>query len=313
MESLVISWNAVAPMFCVIFLGFFVRRRGMLSEDHIPPFNTVAFRFFTPCLIFYNICHSSVGSAFRPRLILFTLAALVLVFLLSFLLVCAVERRSERRGVMIQGMFRSNLILMGLPLAGALSPPGSDLGVIAIMAAIFVPLFNVLGVVVLEVFHGQGVDLPRILLGIVKNPLILGSALGLACLFSGVRLPHFLDLAAKSVTDMTTPFLLFLLGATFQLDTVRRDFRNVLLCVSARLLAIPGLCLGAAMALGFRGLDFISLICVFATPVSVSSFVMAEQMGGDGPLASSLVVYTSALSCVTLFFWTFLFHGLGVF
>ena len=47
--------------------------------------------------------------------------------------------------------------------------------------------------------------------------------------------------------------------------------------------------------------DYPALIALFATPVAVSSAVMASQMGGDGQLATQLVVWTSVASVVTMF------------
>ena len=69
----------------------------------------------------------------------------------------------------------------------------------------------------------------------------------------------------------------------------------------------------AAYVFDFRGVEFVTLIAIFAAPCAVVSFAMAQQMGGDADLAGNCVVFTSALSCFTIFCWILLFKTLGIF
>ena len=89
--------------------------------------------------------------------------------------------------------------------------------------------------------------------------------------------------------------------------------RNLVIVVIGRLIVIPALVLGTAYYMGFRGVDFVTLLCIFATPCAVASFAMAQQLGSNAELAGNSVVLTSAFSSVTLFFWVMLFQVLGVF
>ena len=77
--------------------------------------------------------------------------------------------------------------------------------------------------------------------------------------------------------------------------------------------SVPAIMLTAAAFCGFRGIEFVSLIVVFATPCAVASYAMAQQMGSDGPLAGNCVIITSALSCITIFGWIFASKMLGMF
>lgn len=311
LENIIVSWNAVAPMFCIIFLGFVVRQTGFLAQEHLPAFNSVGFRFFSPFLLFYNIYHTTLESAFRPRLILFAVCAVCIAHAVTFFIVCRIEKSPAQRGVMIQGIFRSNFVLLGMPLAASLSPD-SDIGVTALIAAVVVPLFNVLSVLTLEVFRGGKPQVGSILRGIATNPLILGSLAGLFFLLMGFTLPVFLDKAVSDLSKTATPFLLFTLGASFQFQNAKKHLRNLIVTVIGRLLVIPGMILGAAIVLGFRQIELITLVGASATPVAIASYVMAEQMGGDADLACDVVVYTSALSCLTLFLWTLLLRQSGM-
>lgn len=312
MENLMISANAVLPMCLVMALGYGTRRLGWLRREEISTINKIAFRIFLQCLLYYNIYCSDLSGSFDPLLMAFAVGGVLLTFGLALGYTLLTEKLPERRGVLIQGMFRSNYVIMGIPVATALL--GADqLGTVSILIAVIVPLFNMLAVVVLEVFRGQKPKPLHILGQIAKNPLVIGSVLGILTLVAGIRLPHILEQTIQSVSAIASPLQLFLLGAFFQFSGLKTYRRELVTVSIAKLIVSPGLFLGLGALLGFRGVAFVSLIGIFASPTAVNSFTMAQQMGGDAELAGDIVVTTSAVSILTMFLWIFLFKSLGMF
>ena len=307
-----ISANAVLPMCLVMALGYGTRRLGWIRREEISAINKIAFRIFLPCLLYYNVYCSDLSGSFDPLLMAYAVGGVLLTFGLSLGYTLLTEKLPERRGVMIQGMFRSNYVIMGIPVATALL--GADqLGTVSILIAVVVPLFNMLSVVVLEVFRGQKPKPLHILGQIAKNPLVIGSVLGILTLAAGIRLPHILEQTIQNISAIASPLQLFLLGAFFQFSGLKTYRRELVTLSAAKLIVAPGLFLGLGALLGFRGVAFVSLIGVFASPTAVNSFTMAQQMGGDAELAGDIVVTTSAVSILTMFLWIFLFKSLGVF
>ena len=312
MENLMISANAVLPMCLVMALGYGTRRLGWIRREEISAINKIAFRIFLPCLLYYNVYCSDLSGSFDPLLMAYAVGGVLLTFGLSLGYTLLTEKLPERRGVMIQGMFRSNYVIMGIPVATVLL--GADqLGTVSILIAVVVPLFNMLSVVVLEVFRGQKPKPLHILGQIAKNPLVIGSVLGILTLAAGIRLPHILEQTIQNISAIASPLQLFLLGAFFQFSGLKTYRRELVTVSAAKLIVAPGLFLGLGALLGFRGVAFVSLIGVFASPTAVNSFTMAQQMGGDAELAGDIVVTTSAVSILTMFLWIFLFKSLGVF
>ena len=312
MENLMISANAVLPMCLVMALGYGTRRLGWLRREEISTINKIAFRIFLPCLLYYNIYCSDLSGSFDPLLMTYAVGGVLLTFGLALGYTLLTEKLPERRGVLIQGMFRSNYVIMGIPVATALL--GADqLGTVSILIAIIVPLFNMLAVVVLEVFRGQKPKPLHILGQIAKNPLVIGSVLGILTLVAGIRLPHILEQTIQSVSAIASPLQLFLLGAFFQFSGLKTYRRELVTVSIAKLIVSPGLFLGLGALLGFRGVAFVSLIGIFASPTAVNSFTMAQQMGGDAELAAQQVMVTTVLSAVTMFAMIFLFKSLGMF
>ncbi len=310
LDKLILCLSAILPLLLVVAIGYAAKRAGLIREQDVPRANKWAFSVFMPLMCFYNIYSSDLSSALRPELIVFTVCAILAVYALSLLYAVRAVKRRESRSSVIQGLFRSNYVILGLPLAAGLSADG-DIAVAAVLGAVVVPIFNALAVVTLEVYNGRRPDGKKLLLSILRNPLILGSLAGIFFLAAGLRLPEILEKPVRDLGKAASPLMLFLLGAFFHFKG-RGGARSYLTAVClGRLLLIPALTLGCAAALGFRGIELISLLAVFASPTAVASFTMAEQMGADAELAGSIVVTTSFLSAFTLFGWSFLLKMLN--
>ena len=109
------------------------------------------------------------------EVMIFSALAILTWFLLLMLVVPLIEKDNAKRGVMVQAMFRSNFVLFGLPVAISLC--GEDkIGITSLLMGIIVPVYNVLAVITLEVFRGGKPSIKKIVLGILKNPLIIASS-----------------------------------------------------------------------------------------------------------------------------------------
>ena len=313
LEDFLLSANAVVPMFLLMAAGYAAREAEILERGDVFRFNRAAFRIFLPCLLFMNIYESDLHAAANPGLILFAVTGVLLVFFASCVGVKYLEPLENRKGVVAQGIFRSNFVIMGLPVAEVLTG-GKDLGSVTLLIATVVPLFNFLAVFVLETFRGGKVKPGEVLLEILKNPLVVSSLLGILFQMLSVRLPGLVETAVSNLGRIATPLQLFLLGAFFRFDGMKVRLRPVIAVTAVKLFVTPGLILPAAAVAGFRGAEFIALIGVFATPTAVNSFTLVQQMHcGDEELAGNIVVATSAVSMLSLFLWILLFRHLGMF
>jgi len=311
-NSFLLSLNAVASIFVVMAAGYGAKRLLQLEKDHIQRFNSLVFHTLLPLMLFNNIYNSDLKSGVSLRCLGLALSVLMVLFLFTWVFIKRVEPANDQRGVMIQASFRSNFLLLGMPLIQELCP-GADLATVSVMLAIVVPCFNVLAVVTLETFHQKDINPGKILLGIARNPLIVASALGILANLSGLRLPGFLANPIAQMGAAASPVALLLLGAQFEFHDVRLHRRNLAICTVLRLLVYPGTALSLAALAGLRGPEFAVLISMFATPTAVASYSMAAQMGGNPELAASVVTMTTLLSSGTMFFWIFLFKSLGMF
>ena len=152
-----------------------------------------------------------------------------------------------------------------------------------------------------------------ILKGVLKNPMILGAIAGALCLILEIHIPKPVLKPVGQIAAATTPVALIILGASFKFGSTHEHRPQLIGCILGRLIIVPAIMLSVAAALGFRGIDFVTLIAIFGTPCAVVSFAMAQQMDGDSDLAGNCVVFTSALSCLTIFCWILFFKTIGIF
>ena len=312
LQALSIAFHAIVPLFLIIAVGYTVKRLGWIGPEEVRRFNKVTFYTFMPVMLFYNIYTSDFSQAVRLPYALFVVGAALGMVAVSFAVTLLAEKMPERRGVMIQAAFRSNFVLLGLPIAAELLPD-SNLGVTALMVAIVVPIYNMMSVVVLEYFRGGKPRAGEVLLAVVKNPLILGSVAGLLVQALHITLPEVLVSFAGKMNSAATPLILLLLGASFETREIARYKKELLVCVGLRLVVFPGAILTLSMLMGLRDIEFVTLLAMTAAPTAVNSFNMAQQLGGDSQLAGSAVVVSTAASFFTLFVWITLFKQLGMF
>jgi predicted permease len=211
----------------------------------------------------------------------------------------------KKCSVMIQGVFRSNLVLFGIPIAASLYGE-ARIGIVSLLAAFIVPLFNILAVIVLEYYRGGNVNYKKVLLNIIKNPLIIASAIAFILLMLHIQIPELFLSPLSSLSKVATPLAFIVLGGTFQFRRISANLKYLIAVVLGKLIFFPLVVLTVAIALGFREEALVALIGVTASPTAVSSFTMAIEMDADGELAGQIVIFTSIISIITLFFLVYL-------
>ena len=306
------AFSVLFPLFGKLALGYGLRRIKLLNGITLREMNNAVFRVFLPALLFVNIYHTDFASIKSFTLLWYAVVALAGIVTLFMVVIPLVVQGNPQRGVLVQGITRSNFILFGIPMAAALFG-GESAGIASIMAGIVVPLLNMTSVIALEYFRGKKPDMVKMLEEIVRNPIIIGGALGFLFALTGIRIPLLLDKLLMEIASIATPLALIVLGGSVTYSTVKINMKPLVIGVVSRLIVVPMIGLGISVLLGFRGLELILLLAMFASPTAVSTYPMAQQMDGDAELAGQLVVFTTSLSLISLFFWISGMMALGLF
>ncbi|WP_290455456.1 AEC family transporter, partial [Romboutsia ilealis] len=256
-------------------------------------------------LLFYNIYKTDLHDTFNLKIIIFSVTCVIVLYLILYLIVPLIEKDNKKRGALLQGLFRSNFVIFGLPITESLF--GSEkVGVAAILIAIIVPLFNMLSVLALETFRDGKLNFKKIFIGIIKNPLIIASCLGVLTLLLKIKIPTAIEKTISDVSKIATPLSLILLGASFKFDNIKKYLKQTTIAVIGKTILIPCIILPICIMFGYRDVELSTLMIIFAAPTAISSFTMAKQMDSDSDLAGQIVVFTSAFCVITVFMWIFI-------
>ena len=328
MNNLLFTLNAILPIILPILLGYGLKRIHFFSDSFLTEANKLVFKILIPILLFSNLYLADL-SQINWVFVGYAAGAILVLFLVGMGVVLFIPNRKQK-GVVLQACFRSNYAIIGIPLATALG--GEVAGAEAsVIAAVSVPLFNILAVVALSIYDhedGQKISVKNILFKIITNPLIIGVACGLVVCgmnmginSTGANVKAFLNDYMKFIPDtitslgrVATPLALLVLGGRFEFKAVKALWRQLTVAVSMRLVIVPAIALVVAYFIGFKNsTQFAILISLFASPIAVSSAPMAAQMGQDEELAGQIVVWTSALSAFTLFIIIMICAAVGIF
>lgn len=311
-NNFIVAVEAVIPLFGLIAVGLIVKKMKLLTDLELVHINKMVFTIFFFDMMFYNIYTAKIGTMLHPQLVIFSLLMLAAIYIGSVAFVCLTEKDNRKRGAMIQAMYRSNFVFMGIPMAANICGD-ENIAVTTVLVTIIVPIYNVLAVFTLEMFRGGKFHFWTILWGVLKNPMIFGALCALVFRLLGIDIPKAVMRPIAQVNSATTPIALIVLGASFSFVTVKKSMHQLVTCVFARLIVVPAIAAFAAMQFGFRGIDFVTVLAIFAQPCAVAGYAMAQQMDSDADLARNCVVFSSALSCFTIFMWVYLFKTLEMF
>ena len=312
MDVLLLSFSCVAPFIVYLFLGYGSKKILKISPATFLDLNTIVFRIFLSLNLFFNIYCSDFDSVDFSRPILIGLICVFVFFILAIIFYGKRKIPNTDKSVMIQNSFRSNFILFGIDLTESImGRPVSALG--GIMTAIFIPLFNVFAVLVFSFYAKEKVSFMKVTVNILKNPLIIAAVLAIILNYFNVAMPDLLFDILYPLGKMATPLALFALGGRFVFATDRASRKLLLEGLLIRLVIIPLIVLLIIIPMGIRGETLALLLVLFGGPVAVTSYTMAQQMGGNEQLAAQLLVYTTVFSTFTLFIFISIFKAYGFF
>lgn len=320
MENLLFSLNAVLPLLLLITAGYIIARLNIVSRHFLGEANRFVFRVALPFMLCRNIYLTNFSDAFDPALVGFALASILLITALGALIVPLFAKNRQTIGAIIQAIYRSNYILFGLPLATNLFGTAGAAPT-SMLIAFTIPTYTLLAVIILTYYGpdyqrqsgGLMLAVKPILGDIIKNPLIVGSIIGLIINILPFTVPQFLDKTVSDIGSIATPLALIIMGSQFDFSQLQGRLKTANIVALSKLVLTPIIMVSLAILLGFRGPKLGALYILFAAPTSVTSYIMARDMKSDHILSGQLVILTTLLCGFTLFIGIYLLRTLGMF
>ncbi len=275
----------VAPVFLLAGIGFTWVKLGF--EYRIQFVTQLAMTLSVPCLIFVSLMNTQIDPAALTALSLATVAAYGAVTVVAAAIVWSM---GLNRRTYLAPLIFGNTGNLGLPLAlFAFGDAGLSYAVVVFaVMAIWSFTFGIWLVAGAGSF-GK----------VVREPLVWGTLVGALFLMQGWQTPKFLTNTLSLLGQMAIPMMLITLGVAVARLTPGGVGRAVLL--SAIKLVI---CVAIAWTAGlYFELDRTAmgvLVLQVATPVAVTSYLLAEKYGADAQSVAGLVVVSTLMSVAAL-------------
>ena len=285
------------PDFSLIVCGYLVCRYTALNRTVWEQVESLVYYFLFPVLLFHSIVKSPLDLGAASSLIsagiLLGVAGIAMAYSLPHLPWLGRHIDSREHAASAQVAFRFNSFI-ALALADRLA--GSQgLQLIAVLIGVCVPLFNVAAVWPMARHAKRG------FMGeLVRNPLILATATGLAANLLGFTLPVWLEPTVTRIGAASLALGLMAAGAGMQFGHLSQAKTLAVAVLSIRHLLMPLVALVLCKAFGLSPVQSTILLAFSALPTASSAYVLAARMGYNGGYVAGLVTLSTILGVVSL-------------
>lgn len=289
------------------------RKLGWMDEVFAAKMNKFVFLVPLPVLLFEQLATVDFSEVWDIKFILFCFVVTAISITISTLISLLWKDRSIK-GEFIQATYRSSAALLGIAFIQNIY---GTAGMAPLMIIGSVPLYNIMAVVVLSVFKPGNNSFDKALVkktlkGIATNPIIIGIVAGFVWSALKLPMPSILHKTVSSIGATATPMGLMSMGATFELRKATSKMKPTIVAVFMKLVGFCAVFLPVAAVLGFRNEELIAILVMLGSATTVSSFVMARNMGHEGTLSSGVIMMTTLLSAFTLTMWLDVLRSFGL-
>lgn len=277
--------NITAPVFLLAAVGYFWVKLGF--EYRVEFVTRMAMTLSVPCLIFAALMQIEVAPNALAALSLAALVAYCLVMVACLALVKLAKLDAQ---TFLAPLVFGNTGNLGLPLA-LFAFGETGLGYAVVIFAVMAILSFTIGIWIVA---GAG-SFKRVL----REPLVGATLLGALFLWQDWETPEFLTNTIELIGQMAIPMMLITLGvAVARLETKAMGQAVVLSLAKVVICGAAGW--GAAVWFALDPVAAGVLIVQLATPVAVTSYLLAEKYGADAQPVAGLVVASTLLSVLAL-------------
>ncbi len=285
------------PDFSLILIGYLICQFTALNRPVWQHVEALVYYVLFPVLLFHSIVKSPLDLRAASSLIgagwAMGLTGIALAYVLPYLPGFHRWIPKREHAASAQVAFRFNSFI-GLALVDRLAGPQGVL-MIAVLIGVCVPLFNVAAVWPMARHAQRG-----FLRELVRNPLIIGTASGLAANLLGFTLPALLEPTVTRIGAASLALGLMAAGAGMQLGALRLYKTLGISLLTIRHLLMPLVAFGFAHLFQLDPMQTMVLLAFSALPTASSCYVLAARMGYDGAFVAGLVTLSTVLGVFSL-------------
>ncbi|MFC8304851.1 AEC family transporter [Specibacter sp. NPDC057265] len=293
----------------VIMVGWFVGRRKLLGENAPMVLSRLSFFVASPALLVQTLAGANLASVFAGPLWVAASSALATAGILLLIARCWLKRPLAESLIAAMSSSTANAANLGIPIAAyVLGDAALIAPVLVFQLAFYTPFYLML---LDALASGRRVTVVRMVLQIITNPMIVGTALGLVLAATGWQLPRLVAEPLDLIAGAAIPAILIAfgmsLGTTKPLSAGDHRRADILLASGFKLLLHPLLAyLLGQFAFGLSGAALFAVVVAASLPTAQNVFVTAQRYQLGVAVAKDTVLITTILAIPTMFGVAFL-------
>jgi malonate transporter and related proteins len=284
------------PDFLLILLGFILVRFTHLDKNIWTSAEKLVYYLLFPALLFNAINQTRFDWGGTYTMIFVAGIAFFSAMGLSFISKWIFKPTDLSWSSGFQTAFRFNSYI-AFAAAGRLAGE-EGVALMALISGCLVPIANAAAVWSLAK-HSES----HIFKELIKNPLIIATVLGLISNVLGLRLPDYLALSLSRLGAASIALGLLSVGAGLMWVKSKKDGALVAYWTGIKLLACPAIALFFGKYFDLPQAQLNSVVLFAAMPTATSAYVLANRMGGDGPLVAICISVMTLAAALTLPMW----------
>ncbi|WP_413454815.1 AEC family transporter [Glutamicibacter sp. FR1] len=280
----------------VILVGYLVGRTGVLGDQGRHVLSRVTFFVASPALLFTTLVESDPVSVLGPLLWVAALSAALTAAIYYLATVRTLKRPASESIIAAMSASTVNSANLGLPIALYVL---GDMSYAAPIILFQLALYQPVNLAMLDATTSRHRTTPiALLLATAKNPMIIGSLLGLVVALTDVELPSMVLepinlIAGASIPAMLMAFGISLVGSK-PLEKKSGRRADVLIAAAAKLLLHPFLAwVLAYWVFGLRGELLVASVIMAGLPTAQNIFVTAMRYDHGVVVAKDTVLVTT--------------------
>jgi len=291
-----------ATLGAIIALGFLLAHFGVLGADSQELLTRLVFFVATPALLFQTLSKAPIGQIFSSGL---AIAALSFVGTAAVYTLLARTVWHRSTGDTVVGAMSSayvNAANLGLPITVYVLGTASFIAPVLLMQLVVI---TPLALAVLDTVATEGrSSVLRTLTQPLRNPITVGSFLGLLCSLAGWQVPSTIASPIALIAGMAVPGVTLAYGVSLRLGprpiAGGSGVELAVVCL-LKLLVQPVLAYAAARWLfDLDGRALLAVTVVAALPTAQNIFVYATRYDRSTTLARDSIFVTTLLSVPVL-------------
>jgi predicted permease len=280
------------PDFLLIACGFVICRYTALDRAVWDGAERLVYYLLFPVLLFNSIVRTPLTGS-TPGLALSGAAIVLTGVALAYALKLfpGVDAQAHAAGAQTAFRFNSYVALaLAERLGGA-----SGVASVAVLVSLSVPICNVAAVWPLARAGGHGY-----LRELARNPLIIGTAAGIAANLLGLKLPEAVATTLQRIGVAALPLGLMAVGAGLRFGALREAPRLAAALLAIRHVALPVVGLVLVQLVAMTPLQRLIVVAFAAMPTASSAYVLAARLGGNAAYVAGIVTVSTLLAMVSI-------------